>query len=769
MRFFLRYLSLEGKKSLIAARKSMVKFIVMLLLIAGGVLAVSLVMKDAGVFQTAEIGVVIPEDEAQTKMVAQFISAMDSVKSVCHFQYLNQDKAMASLEKGTLDAVLSLPEQFYEDVDSGKNTPATIYFPENAPLNTRVFGELVTDGVSLLRTAEAGVYAAYDTAQIHQTEISRDQIGDVISGLYIYEAFDRTSVFQKNVYSSLGKADLYQYYFSAAVLLLLLMMGVNYGYLYQKQSRAVEEKIRIYGIGEEKNALIKVLLMTVPLWLVGILVYATGCLVSGKLHLSFLWFDREVLSGTLLLAAVIAAYFHLVYTISGESTRGTIVLLAVNVFQIMASGVVIPAAYLPGIFGKIGAFFPLTFWDSYYLKLLFFGIKGQETRQLILMFVVLFAASVLWAKAAGHFGKVEREEHKKGGRLTIGGGGRSAFFYWYFLQLKAWLKRGTSLLLLASMFFVVWFAGQISMPQSDNVTVGIVETDGAHGKEVLQHLTQRESLFSFVMYDSKEALQEDVIAGKLECGFYFSNNFEKKFEHEKLKNSVSYLCTPLTTKGEVARETFYAALFEVYGAQMLSARTEQLFGDDANAARDVLLANNEKYLKGNEVFQVDVEQTEAVETTEKEKQVFPLHGLVALFLFLNLFVEYGRRFEAGSGKPYLALPAPFGEEFQMLGLLAAGTVPAVAGLVLLLCSGESRGLLREISAMILLLAACIVWIWIVGKWIQNLTGFTSSIFLLVLINLLFCPVFVDIAAFIPALKFVRYLCPVGIYLWFISL
>ena len=102
MRFFLRYLSLEGKKSLIAARKSMVKFIVMLLLIAGGVLAVSLVMKDAGVFQTTEIGVVIPENEVQTKMVAQFISAMDSVKSVCHFQYLNQDEAMASLEKGTL-------------------------------------------------------------------------------------------------------------------------------------------------------------------------------------------------------------------------------------------------------------------------------------------------------------------------------------------------------------------------------------------------------------------------------------------------------------------------------------------------------------------------------------------------------------------------------------------------------------------------------------------------------------------------------------------
>lgn len=96
---------------------------------------------------------------------------------------------------------------------------------------------------------------------------------------------------------------------------------------------------------------------------------------------------------------------------------------------------------------------------------------------------------------------------------------------------------------------------------------------------------------------------------------------------------MSYLCTPLTTKGEVARETFYAALFEVYGAQMLSARTEQLFGDDANVARDVLLANYEKYLKGNEVFQVNVEQTEAVETTEKENSISTSRtcGIVSVF------------------------------------------------------------------------------------------------------------------------------------------
>ena len=765
MKFFLRYLALEGKKSLIAARKSIVKFIVMLLLIAGGVLAVSLVMSDAGVFQTAEIGVVIPEDENQTKMVAQFISNMDSVKSVCHFQYLDQKSALDALDAGSLDAVISLPEQFYEDVDSGKNTPATIYFPENAPLNTRVFGELVTDGVSLLRTAEAGVYAAYDTAGIYKAELTNDQISDVIADLYIYEAFDRTLVFQKSVYSSLGKADLYQYYFSAGVLILLLMLGVNQSHLYQRQSRAVENKIRIYGIGEGKNALIKLLLMTIPLWLAGTIIYVAGCAVSKQYHLSFLWFDREVLAGTLLLAAVIAAYFHLVYTISGESTRGTVVLLAVNMLQVIASGIVIPTAYLPKLFEKIAPFFPLTFWDNYYLKLLFFGIDARDTKQLFLMLFGFLGVSVIWAKVSSLRKKGDEKRRKSGGSLSQWK--KPQILTWYQLQLKAWLKRGTSLLLLAAMLLVVWLAGQISIPQSDNVTVGVVSTEGAHGKEVLEHLKERESIFSFVEYDSRETLLADLVAAKLECGFYFSQNFEKKFEHEKLKNSVSYVCTPLTTKGEVAQETFYAALFEVYGRQMLSARAEQLFGENASAAESTLLENNEKYLAGSEVFQVNVEQTKAVETVRNTAQkVFPIHGLVAVFLFFIMFVEYGRRFDAGEGKPYLALPAPMGGGFQIMGLLAAGTVPAVLGTVMVCSSGESRGVLIEVTAMCLLLVICALWIAFAGKWIRSMTGFTSQMFLLLLINLVFCPVFVDISAYIPAFEIVRCFFPTGLYLEF---
>lgn len=39
-----------------------------------------------------------------------FISAMDSVKSVCNFEYLLQDAAMEKLYEGEIQAVIVLPD-----------------------------------------------------------------------------------------------------------------------------------------------------------------------------------------------------------------------------------------------------------------------------------------------------------------------------------------------------------------------------------------------------------------------------------------------------------------------------------------------------------------------------------------------------------------------------------------------------------------------------------------------------------------------------------
>ena len=56
-------------------------------------------------------------------------------------------------------------------------------------LDTAIFRELLEDGVSMIRTAEAGVFAAMDTGKVYETEMESYEIAEFISYKYIDNAF----------------------------------------------------------------------------------------------------------------------------------------------------------------------------------------------------------------------------------------------------------------------------------------------------------------------------------------------------------------------------------------------------------------------------------------------------------------------------------------------------------------------------------------------------------------------------------------------------
>jgi len=116
---------------------------------------------------------VIDEKDENVKLITKVVSAMESVASICEFVYVGEEEAKELLAADELQAAIILPENFYEDVDSGYNTPVTVYVSENASLNQKVFQELLTDGVSLLRTSEAGVYSMLSVGREYPAELSQ--------------------------------------------------------------------------------------------------------------------------------------------------------------------------------------------------------------------------------------------------------------------------------------------------------------------------------------------------------------------------------------------------------------------------------------------------------------------------------------------------------------------------------------------------------------------------------------------------------------------
>lgn len=394
MKTFAVYLFLEYKKSVKVLLKSAASLALTAGLLLAGAAVLSHVVFGSQMFQAIDVGVAVPDGEKETKAVMRFLSAMESVEAVCNFRYFPQDEAMEKLYEGEVQAVIVLPESLYEDMYTGQQGRVSVYLPEDPPFRVQVFRELLSDGVSLLMAAEAGVLASSDMAEAEalvssgmaeageltpsdmaETGFSRMgpyEAANYMSYTYIGCALDRNKMFDQYVYSPLGQMELYPYYFAAAVSVLLLMSGLNYSFLYQGNSRAVEQKLRIMGLGAVKVSAIKILVMANASWLLASAAYLFGCWGSEFFELHFLWFHGTVLLWLIPVSIGAAVYFHVVFSVFGKGMQGAVFLLSANVLMVLCSGVVIPSAYLPETIAGFGRYLPLRFLHRYCAEV-FFG------------------------------------------------------------------------------------------------------------------------------------------------------------------------------------------------------------------------------------------------------------------------------------------------------------------------------------------------------------------------------------------------------------
>lgn len=402
MRFFIRYLVLEWKRSCKVLLRSLVTTLFAAALLALLAAGITVTMKKFSAYETIEVGLVVPEEEADpdTMFAISFLATMDSVKSISGFAYYDTEKqALADLQSGKLQSVISLPPYFFEDVDSGMNTPAVIYISENADLSTRIFMELLKDGVRILQIAEAGVYAVLDVAyEDRPLFFNWSEAGNTVAYAYVAEALSREGMFDKRVVSSIGTVGYEQFYFSAFLLILILISGWNFSHLYRKNSRVMAQKLKAEGLGCAKQTVIRILIMTLLLWLQALVLYLAAYGISQLLWYHVFVWDWIVWFGLLFISFSMACYFHFTYSIAGGDATGCVVLFALNVFMILSSGILIPDAYMPPILQTISGFLPLHWWDAFAMNTFYEDISVSESIRLLAASAIAAAAGggVLW-------------------------------------------------------------------------------------------------------------------------------------------------------------------------------------------------------------------------------------------------------------------------------------------------------------------------------------------------------------------------------------
>ena len=858
MKTWIAFFIVECKRTGKTLLKSIGSFCACLLLTAVLVAAFSAIMQNAQVFQKVNIGIAIPEGESISRLATQYISSMDSVRSVCDFYYLDEQEAVEQLRQGTLQAVVVLPEGFYHDVQVGINPPAQIYFPKDVAQNTQVFEELVTAGVSFLQTAEAGVYAALDTASYYGVELQGAGLGDTIAYLFVNQMLKRDSVYSARMLSSMGNLSVAEYYYAAGLVILLMMCGIQFGFLYGKRNRSVEDKLKIRGVGSIRQSVVKILVMTEFLYVTGLLYYFAGIGIAIRTGTYFVLYQGKIWYVLLLLCLGIAIYFQVLYELSGSSSQAAVFVFAVNVITIIGAGVLIPEAYLGKEVAGISRFLPMKYWNVYAAGMLEGEISKDSVAGTVFFLLMGMAVGGFLSWRNEKSGQQSRSHSEpeicEQSRDNI----RSRMhartdvcenikkvpmgFVYYKLQLKLWLKHRICWLQILFLVLLLLVIGGIHIPDTKNSSIGLAGVTSGITQTIADRLMQKRDVYQFTTYEGTEELEQAVEAGGLECGFVFAEDFEEQYEKGSFEDSITYVYTPFTTKGMAVRETVYGTVLELYGEKLLQQNQETIVGQSSEEASTMLAERYEYYLNSDAIFHTevihvetdagmgsDLRRAEPGSDGQKGDADWPeigkpnhnqnhnqnsnqnsnqnhnqnsnqnrnhnriagqpadmenlIRGVISCMIFLTVYLsgasckeEKNQHFlsilEKGKRHSYecagmLAAVTPMmlvGTGLSCLTILQSEMLDAASGAGFVTATEIGMVIVTEILQMLLLIVvsilftACTMCIW------KKDMGMLSALPVLILLQIIICPVIFDMAVYVPAVKYIRYLCPIAYYL-----
>lgn len=308
------------------------------------------------------IGVVLPQDDETAKFAVSLVTSMDSVSSMCEFQYMDELSGREALQNQEIFALVLIPEHLLEDIMVGINTPVTIMSMDQKGVEAELFQEFTQMGIDMLGYSQMGVYAvdAYCAQDEALLPLARE-MNLAINEFYIRYIFSRLSLFKEKEISATGDYSFVLYYVCAGIVMLTMMSGIPMAFYFGKHNDAFLQLCRTKGLHAYKRTLLTFGAM-VTLWsgLISVLYW------SVKL-LAVYWetpvkITNSVWIATLIMGAGVIAFVQLIYELTQEKVWGILILFFSGIGMLFVSGGFIPMAFLPNIFETIAGWLPTTYW-----------------------------------------------------------------------------------------------------------------------------------------------------------------------------------------------------------------------------------------------------------------------------------------------------------------------------------------------------------------------------------------------------------------------
>lgn len=280
------------------------------------------------------------------------------------------------------------------------------------------------------------------------------------------------------------------------------------------------------------------------------------------------------------------------------------------------------------------------------------------------------------------------------------------------------------------------------------------------------------SILTFYLCGSEQQVKDEVAARRAECGYVIGQDLREKLDQKKYKRSIRVYSAPSTVAAGLSTEVVFAALMELYDKELFVEYVENggVFEGQSLAGQAASLY--ETWLNSGTTFHFtaetlgpetmasepetmasgsDIMVSEPDDSSKGQDALFPVRGIVAVYVFvIGLYAAVMSQTDEARG---LFLPVPYNcrTACRVSSMAAPVFLAAVSGMGALVSGGVMTGLWRELSAMLLYVAAVIAFAWLLRTAVKSPGAICCLIPFFLMGSLLFCPVVIDIGRYVPGL------------------
>ncbi len=325
---------------------------VLMLMLGTAAFAAGKVLSGEKALGRIAVGVVLPEGDKMAEMAVEMLGSLDSVSSLCDFSLMDEGEAEEALKKGEILGIMRIPEGMIRGIMDGTNPPIHILLPKNS-LEAIVFKELTMAGARTLGAAQAGIYAGDSLLEEAGRRELIPKLEKELNEIYLSYSLPRANYFKQRKVNASGEVSPFAFYgISAFVLFLFFAVIPAAGYL-SGESRVMEEKLKLLGIGRLQAAWAKIIGL-------GTLLFAMGLVFGGTaVSLGFLELSWAFFSSLALMCLLTASMAVFLFGCAGTLLGGVLLLSASAMVLLFFSGGMIPDIFLPEGIRQLSAWTPL--------------------------------------------------------------------------------------------------------------------------------------------------------------------------------------------------------------------------------------------------------------------------------------------------------------------------------------------------------------------------------------------------------------------------